>query len=39
MNIMLIDFKLEFGWDVIGNILLVDEILFDICRFWDKEIN
>lgn len=34
-NIELIDFKLEFGKDVDGNIILADEISPDTCRFWD----
>jgi len=31
----LVDFKLEFGKDKNGNIILVDEISPDNCRFWD----
>ncbi|PLY14663.1 MAG: phosphoribosylaminoimidazolesuccinocarboxamide synthase [Sulfurimonas sp.] len=31
----LIDFKLEFGKDKSGNIILIDEISPDNCRFWD----
>lgn len=31
----LVDFKLEFGRDGEGNILLADEISPDNCRFWD----
>lgn len=31
----LVDFKLEFGKDSSGNIILVDEISPDNCRFWD----
>ncbi|KIM10257.1 MAG: phosphoribosylaminoimidazole-succinocarboxamide synthase [Sulfuricurvum sp. PC08-66] len=31
----LVDFKLEFGRDAQGNILLADEISPDNCRFWD----
>jgi len=34
-NVMLIDFKLEFGRDTKGNIVLGDEISPDTCRFWD----
>ena len=34
-NIRLIDFKLEFGRDVDGNVILADEISPDTCRFWD----
>ncbi len=33
----LVDFKLEFGKDSNGNIILVDEISPDNCRFWDME--
>jgi phosphoribosylaminoimidazole-succinocarboxamide synthase len=33
----LVDFKLEFGKDKDGNIILVDEISPDNCRFWDTE--
>lgn len=38
-NLRLIDFKLEFGKDAQGNIILADEISPDSCRFWDKETN
>lgn len=31
----LVDFKLEFGKDRDGNIILIDEISPDNCRFWD----
>ena len=34
-GIRLIDFKLEFGLDQKGEILLADEISPDTCRFWD----
>jgi len=33
----LVDFKLEFGKDANGNIILIDEISPDNCRFWDIE--
>ena len=33
----LVDFKLEFGKDKAGNIILIDEISPDNCRFWDIE--
>jgi len=33
----LIVFKLEFGKDKSGNIILIDEISPDNCRFWDME--
>ncbi|OEH85199.1 phosphoribosylaminoimidazolesuccinocarboxamide synthase [Desulfuribacillus stibiiarsenatis] len=35
LGILLVDFKLEFGIDVEGKILLADEISPDTCRFWD----
>jgi phosphoribosylaminoimidazole-succinocarboxamide synthase len=35
VDILLVDFKLEFGKDVKGNIILGDEISPDTCRFWD----
>lgn len=38
-NLKLIDFKLEFGRDTEGNIVLADEISPDSCRFWDKDTN
>lgn len=34
-GIRLVDFKLEFGRGVIGNIILADEISPDTCRLWD----
>ncbi|TDM15269.1 phosphoribosylaminoimidazolesuccinocarboxamide synthase [Macrococcoides canis] len=37
MNLLLIDFKIEFGKDQDGNILLADEISPDTCRIWDKD--
>jgi phosphoribosylaminoimidazole-succinocarboxamide synthase len=33
----LVDFKLEFGKDTHGNIILIDEISPDNCRFWDMQ--
>ena len=39
LGINLIDFKLEFGKDAEGNILLADEISPDTCRLWDKKTN
>jgi len=35
-NIILVDFKLEFGKTPEGNIVLADEISPDTCRFWDS---
>ena len=34
-GIELIDFKLEFGRDMDGKVILADEISPDTCRFWD----
>ncbi len=34
-GLKLVDFKLEFGYDKDGNIILVDELSPDNCRFWD----
>jgi len=38
-GLTLVDFKLEFGKDKDGNILLADEISPDSCRFWDSKTN
>jgi phosphoribosylaminoimidazole-succinocarboxamide synthase len=38
-KIKLVDFKLEFGKDINGKIILADEISPDTCRFWDSETN
>ena len=35
-GITLVDFKLEFGLDTQGQILLADEISPDTCRLWDQ---
>ena len=35
INLQLVDFKLEFGFDSKNNILLGDEISPDNCRLWD----
>jgi len=35
IGLNLVDFKLEFGKDSQGNIILIDEISPDNCRFWD----
>lgn len=37
IGVRLIDFKLEFGKDTDGKILLADEISPDTCRLWDME--
>lgn len=39
MNLKLVDFKLEFGKDSKGNIILADEISPDTCRLWDVDTN
>lgn len=39
INIKLVDFKIEFGIDFNGNIILADEISPDTCRLWDSETN
>lgn len=39
VGITLIDFKLEFGKNSDGTILLADEISPDTCRLWDKNTN
>ncbi|WP_107667786.1 phosphoribosylaminoimidazolesuccinocarboxamide synthase [Cyanothece sp. BG0011] len=36
-QITLVDFKLEFGIDTQGQILLADEISPDTCRLWDQK--
>ena len=36
-KVLLVDFKLEFGKDSEGNIVLGDEISPDTCRFWDAD--
>jgi len=38
-GLKLVDFKVEFGKDSEGNILLSDEISPDSCRFWDMQTN
>ena len=38
-GIRLIDFKIEFGRENDGTIVLADEISPDTCRLWDKETN
>ena len=39
INLKLVDFKIEFGKDKDGNIILADEISPDTCRLWDKDTN
>ncbi|NCB28786.1 MAG: phosphoribosylaminoimidazolesuccinocarboxamide synthase [Clostridia bacterium] len=36
LNVILVDFKLEFGKIADGTIVLADEISPDTCRLWDK---
>ncbi|WP_042478741.1 phosphoribosylaminoimidazolesuccinocarboxamide synthase [Bacillus ndiopicus] len=37
VGVQLIDFKLEFGLDEAGEVLLADEISPDTCRLWDAK--
>jgi phosphoribosylaminoimidazole-succinocarboxamide synthase len=37
VGLILVDFKIEFGKDENGNIILADEITPDSCRLWDKK--
>ena len=37
LNVILVDFKLEFGKTSDGKIVLADEISPDTCRLWDKD--
>ncbi|MFI3170902.1 MAG: phosphoribosylaminoimidazolesuccinocarboxamide synthase [Eubacteriales bacterium] len=39
MDMKLIDFKIEFGKDAEGTIILADEISPDTCRLWDVHTN
>nr|WP_312214295.1 phosphoribosylaminoimidazolesuccinocarboxamide synthase [Clostridioides sp.] len=39
LNLKLVDFKIEFGKDAEGNIILADEISPDTCRLWDVDTN
>ena len=39
VGLKLVDFKLEFGKDSQGNIILADEISPDTCRLWDVDTN
>ena len=36
LDLILVDFKLEFGKDNCGNIILADEFSPDNCRLWDR---
>lgn len=36
-GVLLVDFKLEFGRDSGGRLVLADEISPDTCRFWDSD--
>ena len=36
LNVILVDFKLEFGKTDDGTVILADEISPDTCRFWDS---
>ena len=37
LNVILVDFKLEFGKTSDGAVILADEISPDTCRLWDKD--
>ncbi|RKL67181.1 phosphoribosylaminoimidazolesuccinocarboxamide synthase [Salipaludibacillus neizhouensis] len=37
IDVDLVDFKLEFGRDISGKVLLADEISPDTCRLWDSK--
>ena len=37
LDLILVDFKLEFGFNSLGKIVIADEISPDNCRFWDKK--
>lgn len=39
IGVTLVDFKLEFGRDANGQVLLADEVSPDTCRLWDIETN
>ena len=39
IQLRLVDFKLEFGYDYENNIILGDEISPDNCRLWDLKQN
>ena len=37
LDLLLVDFKLEFGLNPLGKLVIADEISPDNCRFWDKK--
>ena len=37
LDLLLVDFKLEFGTNSSGELVVADEISPDNCRFWDKK--
>jgi len=37
LDLLLVDFKLEFGLNSLGKLVVADEISPDNCRFWDKK--
>ena len=39
LDLKLVDFKLEFGKDKFGNIILIDELSPDNFRLWDANTN
>ena len=39
LDLLLVDFKLEFGTNCSGKLVVADEISPDNCRFWDKKIS
>ena len=39
LDLQLVDFKLELGFNADGQLLLADEISPDTCRFWDRRSN
>ncbi len=39
LDLLLVDFKLEFGLNTSGQIIVADEISPDTCRLWDKRNN
>ena len=39
LDLLLVDFKLEFGTNSSGNLVVADEISPDNCRFWDKKVS